>query len=342
MRRVIEKVPRLGLSLVFGCLLLALVAELYYLLWWKKRISKGGGEIEDGYNDNSKATDFFHHKSCWRNPSSSSLRSDTQVHEPQVQFHGGDSNKDFWYKPFGEDGDGDDDDDNELMRLQNMAGPTRFLFTIKEETKEDMESEDGKSKDRSRKGSRSRSLSDLFQVVETPYLTPIASPPYFTPPLTPVRTTSYYTSFFGSASEAAAVAEFNWLRSSSSSPPPNFQFLREAENKLHNRKLTDELEIVDKQGVLRNEDSTSMFEKDEDEANGSFITLLVDRMNREEQLHHHLHQNVPQHSPNTTSRVLPLSSSPPPPATPKLTTSSSSSSKSHPIPFPSFSGTSLK
>ncbi|KAI3747101.1 hypothetical protein L6452_09546 [Arctium lappa] len=26
----------LGLSLVFGCLLLALVAELNYLLWWKK------------------------------------------------------------------------------------------------------------------------------------------------------------------------------------------------------------------------------------------------------------------------------------------------------------------
>ncbi|RVW57018.1 hypothetical protein CK203_070516 [Vitis vinifera] len=32
------------------------------------------------------------------------------------------------------------------MRLHNLAGPPRFLFTIKEETKEDLESDDGKSK----------------------------------------------------------------------------------------------------------------------------------------------------------------------------------------------------
>lgn len=281
----------LGLSLVFGCLLLALIAELYYLLWWKKKISKserrngrGGGEEID---NNSK------------------------IHEPpqqEVNFHGGggDSNKDFWYKkPFGEDGHGDgdgdeeeeDDDDELMLKLQNMAGPTRFLFTIKEETKEDMaESEDGKSRN-SRKGSRSRSLSDLFHIIEmekTPYLTPMASPPYFTPPLTPVRTntSSYY---FGSSVSEAYEAEFfnSWLRSSSSSSP-NFQFLKNAEKKLHNRKLEldldPDLEIeIDKNGV-------SIFDKNEEEND----------KNRQEHIHHFHHH---QHSPNTY-RVLPLSSSP--------------------------------
>lgn len=254
----------LGLSLVFGCLLLALIAELYYLLWWKKRISKSKrGEIDHS----------------------------SKIHEPQqANFHGGgsgDSNMDFWYKkPFGEDGHGhghgdgreeeqeqeQEDEDELMLKLQNMAGPTRFLFTIKEETKEDMaESEDGKSRT-SRKGSRSRSLSDLFHIMEmekTPYLTPMASPPYFTPPLTPLRiTTNSY-----SVSDEAYETEFfnNWLKSPSPPSPsssPNFQFLKNAENKLHRKRLDLDLEIH-KNGV---------------------------------QIHH-------QHSPNT-SRVLPFSSSP--------------------------------
>lgn len=220
----------LGLSLVFGCLLLALIAELYYLLWWKKRICKSKrGEIDDS----------------------------SKIHEPQqANFHGGgsgDSNMDFWYKkPFGEDGHGhgdgreeeeqeDEDEDELMLKLQNMAGPTRFLFTIKEETKEDMaESEDGKSRT-SRKGSRSRSLSDLFHIMEmekTPYLTPMASPPYFTPPLTPLTiTTNSY-----SATDEAYETEFfnNCLKSPSPPPPsssPNFQFLKNAEKKLHKKRL---------------------------------------------------------------------------------------------------------
>ncbi|KAI5659826.1 hypothetical protein M9H77_28619 [Catharanthus roseus] len=241
----------LGLSLVFGCLLLALFGELYYLLWWKRRRITTNRGLENGTK-----REFF----CWKK--SSSLTSTTQVHEPQVHQHlpheDSNSNKDFWYKPFGtEDQDGTILDE-ELMRVQNIGGPPRFLFTIKEETKEDLESEDGKS---TRKGSRSKSLGDLFHILETPYLTPLASPPYFTPPLTPIRRTT-----------------------TSSSPPPNFQFLRDAEDKLNRRRIFTE-ETVD-------------LEK------GSFFTFLVGKNREEEDV------DVLQCIPNS-SKVLPLAASPP-------------------------------
>uniref|UniRef100_A0A5B6YVS7 Uncharacterized protein n=1 Tax=Davidia involucrata TaxID=16924 RepID=A0A5B6YVS7_DAVIN len=280
----------LGLSLVFGCLLLALVAELYYLLWWKKRITNR--EIEE---DSSSPTREFLNMFCWKKASSlsstalnpqelcSSVRiTDTQVHEPQAQLHLH-SNKDLWInKPFGEDGA---ESTAELMRLQNLSGPPRFLFTIKEETKEDLESEDGKSRgDKSGKGSRRRSLNDL-----------LASPPYFTPPLTPMD--SSYNNNHG----------FNSLFESS--PPPKFKFLRDAEDKLHRRKLMEEAEkgVHKSNGVVQDDGfkapSTSMFLKDEE--NGSFITLIVAK-NKERELNHHHH--LPQYH-SSSSQVLPLASS---------------------------------
>ncbi|GJT95914.1 hypothetical protein Tco_1091432 [Tanacetum coccineum] len=129
----------LGLSLVFGCLLLALIAELYYLLWWKKRVTNR--EVQESCNSPAKE---FLYLFCWKKPSSLSstgLTTDTQVHEPQSAS---------WFRPHGQGYDHDINVDNELLRLQGLSGPPRFLFTIKEETKEDMESED-----KSKKGSKS-------------------------------------------------------------------------------------------------------------------------------------------------------------------------------------------
>ncbi|KAE8728009.1 hypothetical protein F3Y22_tig00004810pilonHSYRG00048 [Hibiscus syriacus] len=89
------------------------------------------------------------------------------------------SSKDFLLKGYGEEGI-----ESELMKLHNLAGPPRFLFTIKEETKEDLDSEDGQSRgDKSRKGSRTRSLSDLILTIDTQ----MASPPTIkSPPLNPL------------------------------------------------------------------------------------------------------------------------------------------------------------
>lgn len=295
----------LGLSVVFGCLLLALIAELYYLLWWKKRFTRR--EIESDYSNPARE---FLYMFCWRRPSSLSHTAlnpqelcssvaDTLVQEPQSQhhLHSNTSNKDFMFKPFG--GSGEDSMEAELMRLHNLSGPPRFLFTIIEETKEDLESEDSKSRGdiKSRKGSRSKSLSDLLLTVETPYLTPLASPSFFTPPLTPTNSGIGFNPLF----ESSTDAEFSKIKSS---PPPKFKFLQEAEEKLYRRRLVEEAEkkahktdgFVHEKGIIKA--PTSKFLKDEDE--GSYITIIVDK-NKDQQ--------IPQfHS--SSSQVLPLATSP--------------------------------
>ncbi|KAF5733818.1 hypothetical protein HS088_TW16G00259 [Tripterygium wilfordii] len=278
----------LGLSVVFGCLLLALVAELCYILWWKKRITNS--EIEDdSYGSPAKQLLFMF---CWRKPSSLRV-TDTLVHEPEAQIHSLHSNNnDFLLKAYG---DNDDDMETELLGLNSLTGPPRFLFTIVEETREDLESEDAKSK--SAKGSRGRSLSDLILTVETPYLTPLASPSFFTPPLTPLDSTSckgFNPLFF----ESSTDAEFNRIRSS---PPPRFKFLQDAEQKLYRQKLMEESEkkVNSHDGFSQQFLSGSKFFKDEEEES-SFITIIVDR-NKERELKHH----------GTSSQILPLNSPPP-------------------------------
>ncbi|KAL4575102.1 hypothetical protein LXL04_021943 [Taraxacum kok-saghyz] len=225
----------LGLSLVFGCLLLALFAELYYLLWWKKKATNRE-MIHESYS--SPAREFFY-MFCWKKPSSltsNSLTTDTQVHEPQS------SSSHIWLRAFREEHDVDSD----ITSFQNLSVPPRFLFTIKEETIEDLESES-----MSKRGSR-RSLSDVVSL-ETPFFTPLASPPYVTPPVTPG---DYSYRAFSPLFETSSDSEFNRIWAS---PPPKFKFLRDAEDKLQRRK---EIEI------LESDDSVH-----EDE-NGSFITLI--------------------------------------------------------------------
>lgn len=229
----------LGLSVVFGCLLLALVAEVYYLLWWKKRITNREIRIR---NDCSNPMKELLYMFCWKRPSSSSLRHTQELyssvrtneaHEQEGQGHQTQTSKDFLFKPFGED-----------QHQQDLFVPPRFLFTIVEETKEDLESEDGKS--------RGKSLSD-FLFVETPYLTPMASPSLFTPPLTPIM--NQRRGFNPLFDESASDAEFNRIKSS---PPPKFKFLQDAEEKLK-RKLQEEGD-----------------EGNGNEMKGSFITVVVD------------------------------------------------------------------
>lgn len=232
----------LGLSVVFGCLLLALVAEVYYLLWWKRRITHRS-EIENDYSSPVKELFYMF---CWKRPSSSlrhtqelysSVRiSEALVHTDQQSQAQAQASKDFLFKPYGED-------------QQDLFVPPRFLFTIVEETKEDLESEDGKS--------RGKSLNDLL-IVETPYLTPMASPSLFTPPLTPLMNPSYnnHRGAFNPLFESATDAEFNRIKSS---PPPKFKFLQDAEEKLK-RKLQEE-----------------GGEEKGNDVSGSFIAIVVDK-----------------------------------------------------------------
>lgn len=89
-------------------------------------------------------------------------------------------------------------DDNveiiDLYKLRELYGPSRLLFTIKEEEKEDLESEKSTTK--------SRNLSQSFGdtgappefvvtieegIEETPFSTPCDSPLFFTPSASPVH-----------------------------------------------------------------------------------------------------------------------------------------------------------
>ncbi|EXC10623.1 hypothetical protein L484_025204 [Morus notabilis] len=282
----------LGLGLVFGCLLLALVAELYYLLWWKKKRITDGSEIEEDEYGNF-AKELFHFI-CWKRNASndkdnkndtSQRKRDPDEEDPELGCSGKDH---VLLKPI--NGDHQEGVESELMRLHNMAGPPRFLFTIKEETKEDLESEDG----RSRKGSRTRSLSDLTVAVETPFLTPLASPRLKSSPLKNNNLLdSYKHHGFNPLFESSTEDELNRLRSS---PPPKFKFLRDAEEKLY-RRLMEEAE--------KRASQNSAAVVTEDQKDGSLFTFMVGNNNNNSNKNH----NLPQF-PSSSSQVLPLASSP--------------------------------
>ncbi|KAJ8551385.1 hypothetical protein K7X08_000755 [Anisodus acutangulus] len=245
----------IGLSFVFGCILMGLVAELYYLLWVRKRIPKSNETEDHQYNNNTIYATDLSHLFCWKRPNSvNNVTSQQQVRNQEMNGQDQDlelgTSKDLLLKGYGEDSV-----ESELMRLHNLCGPPRFLFTIKEETKEDLESEDGKSH-RSRTCSRNRSFSDFT-------LTPLSSPP--------VKGTqnlgSYYNcQGFNPLFESSTEAELNKLRSS---PPPKFKFLRDAEEKLIKR-LIEEAE----KRVLKNEVSFQDSVIKPSEEKGSFISFL--------------------------------------------------------------------
>ncbi|KAG8387824.1 hypothetical protein BUALT_Bualt02G0061300 [Buddleja alternifolia] len=231
----------IGLSFVFGCILMGLVAELYYLLWWKKKIA---------YNNSNTEIEEFSYLFCWRRPNSTREQLTNSVRNPQEQQQdlemGPNKDLEGGLKGYGEEGI-----ETELMRMHNLCGPPRFLFTIKEESKEDLESDDGRSRS-SRKGSRTnKSLSDLvFGVDVTPLASPIARASL---------DCCYNNHGFNPLFESLSEAEVNRLRSS---PPPKFKFLKDAEDKLIRRLLVEE-----------NERKRAKVESEEDNKNACFVSL---------------------------------------------------------------------
>lgn len=280
-----------ALSLVFGFLLLALCAQLYYFLWWKKRRTQV--DIEMDHGNYAKGVFYW---GCWKTPCVMKHGSNTSksvIRDPESANHEPEMELDLLHKSFGEEGV-----ESELMRLHNLAGPPRFLFPIKEETKEDLESEDGKS-NRSRKGSRTRSLSDLMLTIDTPFLTPVASSPLKCS-LDPLH--SYKHQGFNPLFESSAELDYNRFRSS---PPPKFKFMRDAEEKLL-RKLMEEAkrkatENVQDCGIKDSPNETMAT----DFIDGSFLRIIQNKDTERKQLQQYLPQ-----FPSGSSQVLPLASSP--------------------------------
>lgn len=167
----------ISLSLLFGALLVGLVAKLYYLLW--------------NHSSSVKVRNLQEHPDEFNG------------HEQDLEA-GGDDEKNLQHLK----NCCDESVDIELMRLHNINGPPRFLFTIKEETEEDLET---------------KCLNDFLASTE---ITPLPSPN--------LKVESF--------NHSCNVRDFNHLSESSvndeeiisklrSSPPSKFKFLRDADEK---------------------------------------------------------------------------------------------------------------
>jgi hypothetical protein len=236
-----------GLAVVSALLLLALTAELYYIFVYKRRLRRRAAAISDAASSPSSSSRELLQLFCFKKPPA--LASTYTVQEPHATGTAVALTVD--------DEDDDETVEAQLMRLSSLVGgPPRLLFTIKEETKEDLESEDG----RSRRG-RSRSLGELLHCPGTPFLTPASSP---VPPNVAATDNSYnplFESPMASPSPAAPAV----------SPPPKFQFLKDAEEKLYRRALAEEAMRTRRspppQAVAGVED-------------GGYITIVVGKNNR--------------------------------------------------------------
>ena len=238
-----------GLAVVSSLLLLALTAELYYIFVHKRRQRRRAAAISDAASSPSSSSRELLQLFCFKKPPAV-LASTYVVPEPASAV------------AVAVDGSGGDDDDEtveaQLMRLGSIVGPTRLLFTIKEETREDLESEDG-----GRRG-RSRSLGELLHCAETPpFLTPRASP---SPVPTAAMDNSYNPLFKSPAASPGPGA------APAVSPPPKFQFLRDAEEKLYRRALAEE-EAMRARRSPRSPAAAA-------EEDGGYITIVVAKNSR--------------------------------------------------------------
>ncbi|KAL3646949.1 hypothetical protein CASFOL_009493 [Castilleja foliolosa] len=200
-----------ALIIIFAISLLTLLAELFYVFWrrcvfHRQANSVRGGRDEIPQISSSESTFssvtpsknflyFFcvqprqfrlNRNSAAANSEADDLNSYRQQSEMEVNI------------------------DIDLLKIQGMFGPPRFLFTIKEEEKEGLDSpaekslcvgsrENGESKIGDEKVCRV-SLEEHFKVAEmavgiddgsvvdaTPFSTPCVSPSYFTPLASPVH-----------------------------------------------------------------------------------------------------------------------------------------------------------
>ncbi|KAI3429094.1 uncharacterized protein J3R85_008740 [Psidium guajava] len=301
----------LALSIIFGFLFLAFVAEVYYVLWWKRRrvASSSVADVPEE-EDYTKYAKELLQLICWKRPSSFQHPTNTnngkanpgsgkdlganghEMADPEVG-----NSKDLLSKSLGDQ----ESVDSELMRLHNLHGPPRFLFTINEETREDLESEDGRSRgDKSRKASRTRSLSDIILALDqTPFLTPLASPPLKSSsslnPLESYSNNGFNNPLFESLTEAESARP-------ASSPPPKFKFLRDAEEKLC-RRLREE---AAKRAGGQERGSAKPSGGDGDNREGPLVRITVGKNGEKREVV----RNVIPLFPSSASQVLPLASSP--------------------------------
>lgn len=191
------------LVIIFAISLLAIFTQLFYVLWrrrvFRRRTSFAGGGGDEVSRYSSSESAF-----------SSIAPSKELLYffciRPQYRLDG----SSLTANSGGNERDSNQESDVEiididLLKIQGVLGPPRFLFTIKEEEREGMESpakttpcpaenEMKKSVDDGNRGTASleeclRSTAVEVEVDDdtTPFSTPCASPVYFTPSASPVH-----------------------------------------------------------------------------------------------------------------------------------------------------------
>ncbi|XP_058088384.1 uncharacterized protein LOC131235265 [Magnolia sinica] len=163
----------IGLASVFLFFLLALAAELFYIVWWRRRFrrenSAGADITGDPYVSPSKELLFF---LCWKNQSRVEPAGATPGHvlsSAGADFPSRPESDSLSTKARSDAANGERDD----AEWTKMYGPSRVLFTINEE----------------REVSLSAATDDLERGVRepTPFSTPCDSPLFYTPSSSPPR-----------------------------------------------------------------------------------------------------------------------------------------------------------
>ncbi|KDP36129.1 hypothetical protein JCGZ_08773 [Jatropha curcas] len=178
-----------SLAVVFAVSLAILVAQILYVLWRRRTfgnrsLSSGEFSSESLYPTPSKELLYFF---CWKNQASRiEPDAETTTAAPDAPPITSSAHVDV--------------DVDELLKRHALYGPSRVLFTIKEEEREEMETELSSSAEKEenkvnrKKKTRSVSLEEIVAVAmmisaddATPFSTPCASPPYYTPSPSPSR-----------------------------------------------------------------------------------------------------------------------------------------------------------
>ncbi|PSS01615.1 Zinc finger protein [Actinidia chinensis var. chinensis] len=175
-----------ALSVAFVVSLLALVAELVYVLWRRRLFhlqtsAADAGDVEYSVESAAASKELLYFL-CWKQQA--------RV-EPDKRIGSGRSDR------------GEPEEVIDMLKLQEMYGPSRVLFTIKEEEREEAESEKSlSSAEKVIKKTRRVTLEGCFMVAgdsaevdvriagdleTTPYSTPCDSPLYYTPTASPAR-----------------------------------------------------------------------------------------------------------------------------------------------------------
>ncbi|KAJ4971507.1 hypothetical protein NE237_004606 [Protea cynaroides] len=176
----------IGWTVVLGVCLFLLLAEVSYLLWCRRRFRSKNATVESNPSVISPSKELFYF-CCWKKrsriePAAAPTAPTTDQEDTSSEF------------------------DNPL-KWQILYGTSRLLFTIKEEEREDLESEKSCSAEENpnpHSNIKKRvSLGECFEITRevavdvdglqtetTPFSTPCASPPYCTPSSSPLASSA--------------------------------------------------------------------------------------------------------------------------------------------------------